>query len=170
VAVIVRHRHHYDFTVYPNALIRDPHLSFRATGLLVYLLSLPDGSETDSTELARRKREGRDAVRTAYAELIDIGYVVRSRRQDDKGLWTTVIEVSDIPMPGKPSSEGFAPGNPMPGEPTSDGQAVKAFNNRDKKNSVTSPRNLKNGGDPRPSPVVITDERGTFLSGTGWVK
>lgn len=97
-SVLHRHPKTRNFTQVENDLIRDPRLSHRATGLLVYLLSLPDGSRIDSTSLTPRKREGRDAIRAAYSELVETGYVTREKRQDtDSGKWSTVIHVYEIP-------------------------------------------------------------------------
>lgn len=97
---ILRHAQDREFTILPNATIRDQRLSFRATGLLAYLVSLPDGTGVDSLSLSRRKKEGRDAVRTAFDELMAVGYVRRYKEQDpDTGFWRTVIEVTDQTEP-----------------------------------------------------------------------
>ena len=48
-----------------NATVRDPRLSFRAVGLLVHLLSLPQGAPIGSVELAKRRPEGRVAIQSA---------------------------------------------------------------------------------------------------------
>lgn len=93
-----------NFTQLENAALRDMTLSFRATGLLAYLMSLPDGAPIDSTTLTQRKQEGRDAIRTAYRELESAGYVRREKVQGTDGLWSTVTYVSEQPGPGNPAS------------------------------------------------------------------
>ncbi|WP_395691782.1 helix-turn-helix domain-containing protein [Nocardioides sp.] len=95
---IIRQRRPDRFTVLDNQLIENADLSFRALGVLAYLLSRPDGWETDSTRLARNRPEGRDAVRTALKELERAGYLMRRHVQDNTtGRWSTVTEVLDSP-------------------------------------------------------------------------
>lgn len=87
----------------PNATITDERLSYRALGVLTYLVSRPDGWETDSDSLADgEKREGRDAVRRALRELEELRYLHRFRLQNTRGHWTTVCYVTDEPAEVEP--------------------------------------------------------------------
>lgn len=105
---IIRAHRPKRFTVLDNASIEDIRLSFRALGVLTYLLSRPDGWQTDSTRLAATRKEGRDATRTALRELEAAGYLSRSRVQDPAtGRWTTTAQVVDNP--------GSLPGDGFPG-------------------------------------------------------
>jgi hypothetical protein len=103
--VLHRHPKTRNFTQVENSLVRDGDLSFRATGLLVYLLSLPDGSAINSSTLARAKSEGRDAIRSAIKELEQFGYVVRTKAQGKDGRWATETHVYEEPAPENPASE-----------------------------------------------------------------
>lgn len=87
-------------------MLEDQRISFRALGVLAHLLKLPDGWETDSTELAKGiAREGRDAIRTALDELEQIGYIARRKLQDPAtGRWSTVMTLRDMPTPDNPAS------------------------------------------------------------------
>ena len=114
------------FTVLDNRVLRDSTLSWKARGLLAYLLSQPDGWRTSSERLARVGPDGRDAVRSAMRELEDRGYVARLRRQDDAGRWQTLVVVREDPdapptvdPPGdnSPNCPPPTPGNPTPGNP-----------------------------------------------------
>lgn len=96
------------FVIVANAVARDPHLSLRARGLLLTLLSLPDGWETSTVAVARDVKEGRDAVRTAARELEQAGYLVRERSADEKGRWSTTWLLYDEPPNGVGSKDGGA--------------------------------------------------------------
>lgn len=52
-----------------------PELSWRAVGILMYMLSRPETWELRRGDLVNRHKEGRDAVITACRELRDAGYV-----------------------------------------------------------------------------------------------
>lgn len=174
-SVIVRVAKEGNFTQIENATLRDERLSFRATGLLAYLLSLPDGSSVDSRALVARKTEGRDAIQTAYRELVDLGYVHRRRRRvADTGEFTTTTYVLEVPdekwvPPGPDSQEpgnpvtaagglepGFqAPGLPGPGEPAPDNQAVPTGKTSGKTGGKTSSSSTR---EEQPTPAAATTD------------
>ena len=97
-----------NFTILSNAVINDERLSFRARGVLVWLLSKPDDWHTRSESIAAQSpKEGRVAVRSALRELADLGYLVREKIQDERGRWSTIQTVYEEPATG-----------PTPGKPT----------------------------------------------------
>jgi len=100
-----------DYTVVANAIVRDASLSYRARGLLILLLSMPDNWETSSMWLAARAPEGRDAVRKALKELETRGYLRRVRTRDDMGRVRLITMVYDTPATGD--------GKPVAGKPVS---------------------------------------------------
>lgn len=106
--MVRRHRH----TTIDQRTINDDRLSFRARGVLVWLLDKPDDWRTNSESIARAGKEGRDAVRSALKELEGAGYIKRQRRQDGAGRWTTDVEVYERPDDGIPGV-----GEPAVGEP-----------------------------------------------------
>lgn len=75
--MIVRVAKRRRFTVIDNTAIEDERLSFRALGLLTYLLSKPDEWKANVAHLCERHVEGREAVRSALRDLESLGYVVR---------------------------------------------------------------------------------------------
>lgn len=93
-----------DFVQVPNATVRDARLSYMARGVLVELLSRPDGWEVTADELwqlaskARGgKGEGRRSFRAAFAELKEFGYIGTHREPLPGGRHGTVLTVYDIP-------------------------------------------------------------------------
>lgn len=123
------------WTTIDRQTINDERLSFKALGLLIWLLDKPDDWRIDSEAIGRQDRkEGRDAVRTALRELEDCGYLKRTRSQGRDGRWITESEISEVsdqvtPEAGYPSSVEPASaeppsGGPASAEPTSDDPAL----------------------------------------------
>ena len=98
--VIIRSaRPHQNFTVIHNELIDDTRLSWKARGLLVYLLSKPDHWRTTTAYLASQGADGIDSVKAGMRELELYGYVKRLRKQNPSGHWSTQTVVFDRPQP-----------------------------------------------------------------------
>lgn len=98
-----------NFTILDNSVIRDHRLSFRARGVLAFVLSMPDNWSTSSVHLARLTTEGRDAIRAAIRELQAAGYVQRIRQQTTKGHWQTVTIIHDTPVDNPVDKCGIYP-------------------------------------------------------------
>ena len=101
------------FTVLRNEILEDKSLSFKARGLLAYLLSRPDGWSTDSKELATHGPDGTTAILSALSELESAGYLNRKQTHDAQGHFVSTFEITDTPtVEGK-----AAPGKPDTGKP-----------------------------------------------------
>jgi hypothetical protein len=88
-----------NFTILPNATINDSRFSYRALGLLTFLLSKPENWTVDASALSMgESREGRDAIRKALNEIEEAGYLVREKRRDLRGRWITEAVIYDTPM------------------------------------------------------------------------
>jgi hypothetical protein len=134
---ILRVKRTKGYTTIPNSTLCDHRLSFRARGVLAFLLAKPDDWETRTTDLPEHGREGRDAVRTALKELRELGYMDQEREQyrDDesgKWLWRTVTIVRDFPEPENPTSEVVPETDSQSSEtswdiPTTDGGSGDGF-------------------------------------------
>lgn len=86
------------WTSVSNAAIEDETLSFRARGLLVWLLSKPDTWTVKAEAIVGAGVEGRDAIRSALAELEAAGYIHRQRVQDPAtGFWSSTCEIHETP-------------------------------------------------------------------------
>ena len=73
------------FTTIPNAILEDDRLSFRAKGLLIYLLSKPDCWKVRQNHLASVGPDGAHSMRTAISELEDAGYMRLTTIRDAEG-------------------------------------------------------------------------------------
>jgi len=110
-----RYRKRTKYVAVDNAVAEDRRLSFRARGVLVYLLAKPDGWAFSAERIARDGSEGREAVRSALAELRACGYYRVTRERGDGGRVVMVTEVSDTPREEWLTGDGFS----GTGEPTS---------------------------------------------------
>lgn len=107
------------FTVIDRRAINDERLSFRARGVLAWLLDKPDDWRVNAATMTREGTEGRDAIRSAIGELRALGYIDQRRVRGDDGRWATETFVFEVP-----ARDGFPePGFPEPGNPTSGNQA-----------------------------------------------
>jgi len=119
---IVRGPRRRGYVIIPNRAVEDSRLSWKARGLLAYLLSRPDGWHTDSVRLADVGPDGRDAIRSGLTELERAGYLRRIRTQVDRGQWVTHCEITDdpgtlVPRTDYPASDEPTSENPNVGEP-----------------------------------------------------
>ena len=112
-----------DYTMVSNVALRDRTLSFRARGILAYVLSLPDGAKCNVHQLTRLSLEGRDAVRTALAELVEARYVTRVKNRDANGTWRWEMTVFDRPQ----TVDNVE--SPGPEKPSTVSQAITTYKN-----------------------------------------
>lgn len=106
-----------NFTILSNDIIADERLSFRARGVLIWLLSKPDDWRTRADSIAAQSsKEGRDAIRSALRELADLGYLVREKIQNELGQWITIQTIYERPVTD-PKPENPTCGDPAVGEP-----------------------------------------------------
>lgn len=82
--------------------VDNPLLSYKAKGILIYLLSRPDGWEVNLEDLAKRSTDGLSAVKSGVKELKDAGHLKHAgTRNVLNGQFETVIwEVYEVPQVG----------------------------------------------------------------------
>lgn len=109
MGTIKRAKRNTPFVQIDKRALQDKELSWKAKGMLAYLLSLPDDWEVYISELKYHSTDGRDSTRTAINELIDAGYVIRKQLKDKEGRFGkyeyTVFETKTSvgkPEVGKP--------------------------------------------------------------------
>ena len=111
---IIRHRQDRDYTVLPNALLRDERLWLRDVGLLARMLSLPDDWSFSIAGLrAIIPGVGRDGLRDSLRRIEAAGYLRREKKRGKDGkivgeIWT----ITDDPETALPSLALPSPGNP----------------------------------------------------------
>ncbi|GMK49139.1 hypothetical protein PghCCS26_62690 [Paenibacillus glycanilyticus] len=108
--------------------LNDDRLSWKAKGLLAYLLSKPDDWQIYERDLIKRSTDGRDAVRAGLRELETNGYLSRHQMRGENGSFGTMeyvvyerpIVVEDT-VDGQ-SVHGISPQteNPSTGNPTTE--------------------------------------------------
>lgn len=74
-----------NFVTVHKSFIHDDNLSWKAKGILLYLLSRPDDWRIYETELNKHSSDGRDSLRTGIKELEEAGYIHRTRKRNEKG-------------------------------------------------------------------------------------
>ncbi|WP_144499352.1 DnaD domain-containing protein [Bacillus sp. FDAARGOS_235] len=109
-----------NYTTINNTGLKDERLSWKAKGILAYILTLPDDWVFYREELSRHAKDGLDSLRAGMKELKEYGYLKRFPVRDDNNKiikWETIIyEVPqndplvekppvEIPLEGKPPVE-----------------------------------------------------------------
>lgn len=153
------------YTVVSNSVIEDPRLSWKATMLLVYLLSKPDNWRTNREHLAKVKQDGITAVRAGLKELEDVGYLVRQPLRDPQtgrmlGTETVVYEVP-------PADEKEAPAESSePAPAAGEGQESHQPNGGDspKKPQVAPTGGFSDARSTRASDPPTLGERAALVS------
>lgn len=94
------------YTVVDNALLENTSLSFKAKGILVYLLSKPDDWVIYMQDIISQSTDGRDAISAGVKELEQAGYIQRKRQKggDNKFIgWEYVVY--EFPITDYPKSD-----------------------------------------------------------------
>ena len=96
--LIFRAQHTAGFTTLSNAMLGDIRLSWKARGLLAYLLSKPPNWKVIISHLVTQGSDGKAAIVAGLDELEGFGYLKRTRRPKVKGQFDGwFIYVYEIP-------------------------------------------------------------------------
>ncbi len=99
---IIRRAQEGNFTIMPNRTIDDPRLSIDALGLLLKLVSLPPNWTVKPEVIQNHSQIGDARWRRISKELINAGYLTRTKERLENGRWDwifTVYQESQIPVP-----------------------------------------------------------------------
>lgn len=87
-----------------TAALADGTLSFKARGILAYLLSLPAGTDISPERITRSGTDGERAVKSGLKELQDAGYLLPVeggwQATDDKGVEAPTPSIETVPVDG----------------------------------------------------------------------
>lgn len=86
-----------NFAQIHNAALADGRLSFKARGILAFLLSRPPGWKTSAERLAKSGVDGERAVKSGLKELEQYGYLKRTRTHKPDGTWEHNQVITDQP-------------------------------------------------------------------------
>ena len=85
------------FVMIDKRIFTDKKLSYRAKGVLGYLLSRPDNWLVNMVDVANQSTEGRDAVITAVNELMKHGYIERIEHRENGRFKSYEYLVYEVP-------------------------------------------------------------------------
>lgn len=120
--------HEHPYAPIPNTVLEDDRLSFKAKGLLCYLLSKSDDWEVYQSQLENLGPDGEHAVRSGLDELREAGYIDRNKKRGDLGEFAgyeyIIYEEPVATGSGKPETGKSSTGKSSIGKsgPTKDGQ------------------------------------------------
>ena len=90
-----------NYTVMSNYYLRDKNLSYKAKGLLSFMLSLPDDWDYSIKGLVLISKENSKAIRSILKELEENGYLIRERKHLDNGKFTYDYLIYELPYTQK---------------------------------------------------------------------
>lgn len=93
------HRHRSDsFSITPNDILMDHRLSWKAKGILCYLISKPPAWQPRTSDLSRYGTDGKSSVQAGLRELLTHGYAKWVSERDGEGrLAGRVLHITDTP-------------------------------------------------------------------------
>ena len=91
-----------NYTTMSNYHLRDKKLSYKAKGLLSFMLSLPDTWDYSMNGLVSISKENIGSIRTILHELEENRYLIRSRYQNNKGQFQYEYSIYEYPYTENP--------------------------------------------------------------------
>lgn len=86
-----------NYTVMSNHHLRDKNLSYKAKGMLSYMLSLPDDWDYSINGLVAVSKEQIKAIRSVIKELEENHYIERTKRQRENGTFYYDYNIYEYP-------------------------------------------------------------------------
>lgn len=96
---VIKHHNKLDCVNNGSSIINDHRLTWKAKGLMMYLLNRPDGYRFAENEIIASSKDGREATANGLAELEKYGYLVRSPIRSENGQFCgRQWDVNEIPI------------------------------------------------------------------------
>lgn len=162
---IFRQKRKSNYTIVPNEMLNNKNLSWKAKGMLTYLLSLPDKWEVYAAHLRTVSVDGNDSTVSGLHELMQFKYVWRKPRSgNEPGGWEYLV--FDEPQLDDPFRDGNSPSreNPEAGKPASNKETEEEVSKQNKETPIvpngdtallfdTEPSSV-----PKPRKVKLVDD------------
>ena len=103
-----------DYTVMSNTHFKEKEMSLKAKGLLSLMLSLPDNWDYSISGLVALSKDGKDSVMNTLNELEQFGYLLRTKKTDEKGRFVGYdYDIFENPQTVQPNAEKPNTANPQ---------------------------------------------------------
>ncbi len=89
-------------------MLSDSKISWKAKGILAYLLSKPDGWITYLVDIEKQSTDGRDSVRAGVKELLEAGYLERKRVREGGKFRGWEYSVYEYPNVSESTENGLS--------------------------------------------------------------
>lgn len=110
--MIYRDSHERNYTIVSNSILNRKDLSWKAKGILCYLLSNKDDSEFNQKWIEKMSKDSKDAVKTGLNELKEKGFLEINKSKDDKGRIRYEWIIYEVPYTDYPCTENPLTENP----------------------------------------------------------
>ena len=87
-----------NYTVMSNYHLKDKNLSFKAKGLLSYMLSLPDDWDYSIQGLCKASKDNDFSIRSTLKELQENNYLKITKERNKKGQFEGVYSIFERPL------------------------------------------------------------------------
>ena len=94
-----------NYTIMSNYHLRDKKLSYKAKGLLSFMLSLPEDWDYSINGLVKVSKEGKKAIRAMLEELEENHYLIRQRIQLKNGQFDYEYHIYEMPYNQKGNTD-----------------------------------------------------------------
>lgn len=74
-----------NYTIVPNEWLRDQRLSYKAKGILAYIMSHRADYELTVEQMVEQSSDGANAIYSGLKELVGVGYLIREQRRNPNG-------------------------------------------------------------------------------------